>query len=66
MVVCPTCKTVCHGDTCLECVSRMANALKMKRENVVNEAMSSLTKEANEVLRKDPTRGRGRGPKWID
>lgn len=51
---------------CEDCLRRMAEAVSHKRTQIANEAMRKISEEADEVYRQDPTKGRGRGPKWMN
>lgn len=49
-----------------ECIQEISDIAAQKRNQIINDAMSKISHEADEVYEKDPTRGRGRGPKWMD
>jgi uncharacterized membrane protein YvbJ len=51
---------------CLDCLHDIKEAVKQKRNQVINDAMEKVSKEADEVYEKDPAKGRGRGPRWMD
>jgi hypothetical protein len=39
--------------------------IKVEHIAFVNSIFKRLEKEADDIYEKDPTKGRGRGPKWI-
>lgn len=51
---------------CSGCLHEIGEAVEQKRNQVINDAMEQVSLEADEAYKKDPTRGRGRGPKWMD
>ncbi len=51
---------------CLGCFQEIVETAGQKRRLIINDAMEQVSKEADEVYEKDPTKGRGRGPKWMD
>ena len=51
---------------CIKCTRKIAGIVEEKRNIIINNAMRSLDEEADKVFDQDPTRGRGRGPKWMD
>lgn len=67
-MTCPICGKQVSQDyvLCLGCLEGISEAAEQKRNQVINDAMEQVSCEADEVYEKDPTRGRGRGPKWMD
>jgi predicted amidophosphoribosyltransferase len=63
---CPECGEVVSHDICPRCARELVEAVVERRIRVVNDAIQAVEKEADEVYALDPTRGRGRGPKWMD
>lgn len=57
---------VCMPEMCMPCARDLYAVFKDTRTRIVNEVMQTMDKEADDVLKSDPTRGRGRGPKWLD
>jgi len=50
---------------CLDCARNIYVSALNSRDNLLNEAMKKLDKDADRIYELDPTRGRGRGPKWV-
>ena len=63
---CPECGEQFVGDICPVCVRELMEAVKDRRLQVINDAMHKVAEEAEEVYAMDPTRGRGRGPEWMN
>ena len=63
---CPLCGELTSRTLCLKCVQEIAGIINDKRNAIINDAMQSLDREADEVFAQDPTKGRGRGPKWMN
>ena len=55
-----------HYGLCMSCLAEVEEAAMQSRYDIINGAIESIDHEAREVYKKDPTRGRGRGPKWMD
>lgn len=51
---------------CIDCLRELGETVVQKRNQVINDVMKQVAQEADKVYEKDPTRGRGRGPKWMD
>lgn len=51
---------------CLGCLREIGEAAEQRRNQIINDAIDKVSKEADEIYKKDPTKGRGRGPKWMD
>lgn len=51
---------------CNDCIREIVETVEQKREQIFNNAARQVEHEADKVYAKDPTRGRGRGPKWMD
>lgn len=51
---------------CIGCLKEVSETAVQSRNQLINDAMDKVSKEADEVYEKDPTKGRGRGPKWMD
>lgn len=65
-VKCPSCGEQFVGDICPNCVRELVTVVKERRLQIINSAMCDVDKDADKVYALDPTRGRGRGPKWMD
>jgi hypothetical protein len=65
-VICEACGNTIEEEICVTCVRKIAGAVDERRDAIINSAMHSLDEEADKVFDQDPTRGRGRGPKWMD
>lgn len=63
---CPACGKEFAGDVCPDCVRKLVEIVEDRRLQIINAAMDEVAKEADEVYAQDPTRGRGRGPKWMN
>ena len=62
----PSPQLVCVPPMCMDCARDVYQQMKDLRTQVINNAMKHVATEADEIYRSDPTRGRGRGPKWLD
>ena len=63
---CRVCKEAEVYPVCPSCARDMVYKVKDQRVHLINDAMRSVTEEADRVYDLDPTKGRGRGPKWLD
>lgn len=63
---CIVCGDPSPHTVCVECAKKIAGIVEEKRNMIINNAMRSLDEDADKVFDQDPTRGRGRGPKWMD
>ena len=51
---------------CHDCLQNFQETVRQKRHLFINDMMDQIGKEADEVCAADPTKGKGRGPKWMD
>lgn len=51
---------------CLSCCKAFAELIAEKRIAFTNNLFKQFEKEADDIYEKDPTKGRGRGPKWMN
>jgi hypothetical protein len=65
-LICPVCEGPAPHAMCPNCSRELVEAVRARRDQIVNDAMQKIEKEADEVFEADPTRGRGRGPKWME
>jgi hypothetical protein len=51
---------------CDKCMCNAAMSAEDERNRLLNDAMKDISDDAERIFEEDPTKGRGRGPKWMD